>query len=336
MRDERDFIRRLGRVGARAVHDLLVGIGDDAAVVRVSSEKVLVAAVDALVEDVHFRRRYFPPDAVGHKALAVNLSDLAAMGATPRFCLLTLALPAGCAVDFADRLVDGLLSLADRFGVALIGGDTSSSPERMFVDVMVLGEAAPGRTALRSGARVGDAIFVSGELGNAAAGLRYLEDGHATGALVPSAAIQAAIDSLLRPIPRVELGRSLVERSLVTAMMDVSDGLSIDLSRMCEASGVGAVLDADAIPLATGAKVIALRNRQDPFDLALHGGEDYELLFTAPPELRAEIEALATPDVPMTRIGEIRPAREGVRLVRDGKSKSLAARGFDHFREACK
>ncbi len=325
MPSERDFLCRLQSIARRGAPDLQIGIGDDAALITPRPGRHLVIMSDALVEDVHFRRRYVPAAAIGHKALAVNLSDCAAMGATPRFCLLSLALPPA-AQPLAEDIVQGLLALADRVQVRLVGGDTTSSPQSMFVDVCLMGDIAPGRAVTRAGARPGDYLFVSGTLGAAAAALQALEQGTAP----PDAASEARF---LFPEPRLELGQHLAAHGLATAMLDISDGLSLDLSRLCEASQVGAVLEADALPIAPAA-VAMTPDQTAARRLVLDGGEDYELLFTVSPQHAATVAALsgmaAVGGVTLTCIGRITSGRD-ITLHLDGEIRPLPARGYDHF-----
>jgi len=251
-----------------------------------------------LLEDVHFRRSTHRAQDVGYKGLARGLSDIAAMGGQPRFCLLSLAVPEWADHAWVDRFYDGFLDLAGRTGTPLAGGDLARA-EKFACDVTVCGAAPKNGALLRSGARPGDAIYVSGRLGGSALGL-------ATGK-------GAAWRRHLRPEPRLALGRFLRERLQATAAMDLSDGLSLDLNRMCIASRVSAAIEAP--PIFPGASI----------DQALHGGEDYELLFTLPPRSRppASFEG-----IPLTRIGTI--GKAPVRILLDGKP--LPPLGFDHFR----
>ncbi len=324
MRSERDFIRRLQQAATRKRDDIQLGLGDDAAIVTPRPGRRLVVMSDALVEDIHFRRRYVPAEAIGHKALAANLSDCAAMGATPRFCLLSLAVPPD-ARALAEGIVAGLLALADRTQVALVGGDTVASPRGLFIDVTLIGDVAPAGAVTRAGARVGDFVFVSGTLGAAAAALRAFEQG-----LPPDAAARARF---LFPEPRLGLGQCLAERRLATAMLDLSDGLSLDLARLCEASRVGAALEAEALPIAPAATAIAA-SREAALRLALDGGEDYELLFTvAPRQLSAALELraqVAEEGLRLACIGRIVEGT-GVTLRVAGEARPLRAAGYDHF-----
>ncbi len=325
MRSERDLLRWLQRHVTPARPDIRLGIGDDAAVLIPPPNRQLVVMSDALVEDIHFRRRYVPAEAMGHKALAVNLSDCAAMGATPRFCLLSLAVPPD-ARALAEGIVAGLLALADRTQVALVGGDTTASPQGLFIDVTLIGDVATDGVVTRAGAHPGDHIFVSGWLGAAAAALQALER-----QLPPPDA--TAQMRFLFPEPRLKLGQRLAERQLATAMIDLSDGLSLDLARLCEASGVGAILEAEALPIAPAAFAIA-GEPNGARHLALDGGEDYELLFTVSPEQLPAVfevrEQLAEEGIPLTGIGRITETTT-VMLRHHGALRPLQAGGYDHF-----
>ena len=322
---------------------LLAGIGDDAAVFRAGARSDTVITADLLVEDVDFRLNTSAPAALGHKALAVSLSDVAAMGARPRWALLSVGLPPKVwRSSFLDEFYEGFFRLAREHNVALVGGDVSRTPARVVIDSIVLGEAARGRAILRSGARTGDQIFVTGSLGGAAAGLRLLEGARAQR---DEAARRSyfygaadAVERQTRPAPRVEWGALLGERSLATAMIDLSDGLASDLARLCRESRVGALVRADALPVnrlltdprALPRNPLAPELRRRAEWLATQGGEDFELLFT----VRArDVSRLPRElgGVPATRIGEIRGRKSGVRLVRDGEARPFEPRGFDHF-----
>jgi thiamine-monophosphate kinase len=312
---------------------LLKGIGDDAAVIRQRAGFDTVVTADLLVEDVDFRLVRGPTSArdLGHKALAVSLSDVAAMGARPRFCLLSVGVPRGrWRGQFLEEFYAGVRALAGAHGVLIVGGDTSRTPERVVVDSIVMGEVRTGRAVMRSGARAGDQIFVTGSLGGAAAGLKILE----SGAVRQSKALRQTktpglVARQLRPTPRVEWGAMLGERRLASAMIDLSDGLSSDLAHVCRESRVGARVEAASLPL----DPLLQSNGIAPAEAlshALHGGEDFELLFTV-----SERDARRLPDelggVPVTRIGEVTRERGKVRLVRDGRARLLRPGGFEHF-----
>ncbi|HEY1403141.1 MAG TPA: thiamine-phosphate kinase, partial [Pyrinomonadaceae bacterium] len=324
---------------------LVLGIGDDAAVFNGRGRLDSVITADLLVEDIDFRRTSLPHD-IGYKALAVSLSDIAAMGARPRWTLLSLGLPQAIYDSpFATGIYEGFLSAAREFGVTLIGGDVSRTPERIVIDSIVIGETRRGGAARRAGARAGDHIYVTGTLGGAAAGLKLLE--HAKGLRTRAARTRAlsGLEELVRrqtrPTPRVECGALLGERRLISAMIDLSDGLSSDLAHLCESSGVGALIEAAHIPvtpLLKRAKAInptqlARALTGDALDLGLHGGEDFELLFTVSPRVAGRLPRRLG-GVRLTRIGEVRDAREGIVISQDGRENILRPSGFDHFKHA--
>ena len=306
---------------------LLHGIGDDAAVIapRAGCETIITA--DLLVEDVDFRRATTPAQALGHKALAVSLSDIAAMGARPRWALLSVGVPADVwRTRFLEEFYAGFFALARRAGVALIGGDVSRTPERIVIDSIVLGEARRGRLVLRSGAHPGDQLFVTGTLGGAAAGLSILE---LSARARRGTARQQLIERHQRPEPRLAWGALLAERRLASAMIDLSDGLSSDLAHLCRASGVGALLEAAQLP---SDPLIAQVGTDDEaaLRLALDGGEDFELLCAVRPQHVARLPRTLA-GVPITRIGEIRPRAAGLRLRIGAHTRRLKPAGFLHF-----
>jgi thiamine-monophosphate kinase len=278
---------------------MLLGIGDDCAILRPRRGEDLLFTTDMLIEDVHFRRDSHRAADVGWKAIARGLSDIAAMGGTPRFCLLSVAMGEGIATQWIDGFFRGLLELAERERTPLAGGDLARA-DRLMCDIVVCGGAPGGRALRRDGARPGDGIYVSGTLGGSALGLA---EGRG-----------AAWRRHLRPEPRLRLGRYLLSKLRATAAMDLSDGLSLDLQRLCLASGVSAGISPP--PIFRGATL----------EQALHGGEDYELLFTIRPGRRvpADFEGL-----PLTRIGTIHKGWPG-HVELDGKT--LPALGYDHFR----
>src|SRR5215510_5260617 len=256
-KSEFDFIASLRqRVTSSAPKNesLFAGIGDDAAVFRSSAGKETVLTADLLVEDIDFRRTTTPPFLLGHKALAVSLSDIAAMGARPLWSLISIGVPEDVwQTEFVNHFYDGLLELANHYGVQLIGGDTSRTNEHIVIDSVVAGECAAGTAVMRSGAKPGDQIFVTGSLGAAAAGLRLIERGAHLAeqnlADEDSQKLDHVLIRQLRPEARVGWGIVLGEERLATAMIDLSDGLSSDLNRLCEASGVGALIDSSLLPI---------------------------------------------------------------------------------------
>ena len=309
---EFDLIARI-RQRAPTRGDVVLGIGDDAALLQPATGMQLVVAMDTLNSGVHFPPGTAPAD-IGWKALAVNLSDLAAMGALPAWCTLSLSLPAA-GDAFIDAFLDGFLALAAQHDVALVGGDTTRGP--LSVCVTVHGFVEPGVALRRAGARVGDDVWVSGTLGDAAGALAQWKAGAAV-----DGALRARLD---RPTPRIELGRAL--RGIATSCIDVSDGLLADLGHVCVAGGVGAEIDVDALPASPALR--AAFDAASLHELQPSGGDDYELCFTAPAAQRGDIERLAT--VPVSRIGRIVEGN-GVRArTADGSAWRPARTGYQHF-----
>jgi thiamine-monophosphate kinase len=324
MSSEDALIERVRRKFPSDADGAPVGIGDDAGVVRPKRGTDWVITTDAFLENVHFLKKIHPPKSVGYKALARAASDLAAMGARSRFFLLTLALPDASTNRWLDDFLDGMAKASRRFGLALIGGDTTKYP-LVLINLTVIGEADRGRSVLRSGARPGDAICVSGRLGEAELGLQLIQR-----RLHGKNRWKGLLKKHLYPEPRLELGQWLAEGKRATAMIDTSDGLSTDLEHICNASGVGAKVFAEKIPLV---KVPPDLQRQgfDPLRLGIDGGEDYELLFSMPKNLAIRLP-LEVAGVPITIIGEI-TREKGVRLIDSiGRSRPLKPGGWDPFR----
>jgi thiamine-monophosphate kinase len=329
------LIRRIGKGFSRPSSRVAVGIGDDAAALLCSPSSALLATTDMLIEGVHFDLAYTDFFSLGWKSAAANLSDIAAMGGTPRFCLAALGLPDGVAVEDVAAFYRGLTVLLRRHSTDLVGGDTCRSGKGLIVSITVLGEAGKKQMVLRSGARAGDRIFVTGTLGDSAAGLeilRSVECGVRNREKIKNRGTRAGIKKLierhLRPVPRVEEGRAVALSQCATAMIDVSDGLSLDLGHICEESGVGAEVHEDLIPLSPALQGAGgLQER--PLRYALTGGEDYELLFTVPPSKAGKLAALG---IAITEIGVITRKRH-IRLVgASGSRKPLVPAGYDHFR----
>ena len=312
---EFDLIARIrARVATRA--DVVLGIGDDAALLAPPPGRQLVVTADTLNDGIHFPRGTSPAD-VGWKALAVNLSDLASMGAEPAWCTLSLSLPQSDPA-WIEGFLDGFLDLAGQHGIALVGGDTTRGP--LSIAVTAMGLVEPGRALRRDGARVGDEVWVTGTLGDAAGGLALLDR-------EPVPALRARLD---RPTPRVAAGRALA--GIATACVDVSDGLLADLGHVCARSHVAARIDVDALP--ASAALMEVIGEADRIALQASGGDDYELCFTAPADAGADIGAVSAQlGLRITRIGRI-VAGEGVHPV-DAKSQpwSSPRRGYDHFAE---
>lgn len=316
------YFRRAGAAQAMRRGDVPLGIGDDAAVLAPPPGQQLVAALDALVEGRHFPPGV-APRSIGHRALAVNLSDLAAMGAQPAWFLLSLTMPAADEA-FLDEFARGLIGLADEHGVALVGGDTTGGP--LAVAVQALGTVAPGRALTRGGGREGDLLYVSGTPGDSAAGLKLLLDGSA-GRSLEDAQRRWLLDRFLYPTPRVALGLALA--GTASACIDVSDGLAADAARLARASNCGLRIDAARLSLSPA--LVAFAGESGARQLALTGGEDCELCFAVPPAKARELEArLDIVKCPAACIGSL-TGNGRIDLREDGRELALDAGGFDHF-----
>jgi thiamine-monophosphate kinase len=309
-------VRKAVRARNRAV---IRGIGDDCAVLRFRAGQDLLVTTDFTLEGIHFRREWHPPESVGHRCLTRGLSDIAAMGGEPIAAFLSLALPPDLPQNWVRRFTRGFLDLAGRYGVTLAGGDTAQSPAGILADIVVLGIVPKGKAVLRSSARPGDRIFISGKLGGSAAALAELRK-HRKKKL-------AAGDypRHFYPQPRLELAQILRQKNLASAMIDTSDGLSTDLAHIGEESGVGAEINAALIPRA----LVGKPARQVDLDFALHGGEDYELLFTSHP---AQIIPAEIAGVRITEIGRIMRGRAIILLDANIRKRRLQPRGWEHFR----
>ena len=325
---ERDLIARIASRLPPTPAWMPVGIGDDAAVVEPERNRLEVLSVDALVEGIHFDRAFTPPDAIGHRALAANLSDLAAMGAAPRLCLLSLALPGSFPIADFDAMIGGLTALAARHRVHVAGGNLTRSPGPLVVDITVSGTAKRRQILTRRGARPGDELYVTGSIGAAAAGLGMLkQDGlqACTGAN-PCAA------RYLYPEPRIRMGLLIARNRAATAGMDLSDGLAEGVQQMAEASGVGASIDADALPIEAAAREWFGRQGDDVMTAALTGGDDYELLLAVPPRRGRRLnEARQHGGVLLTRIGVCTKDPAVVLNCGDAGLRPLP-KGYQHFR----
>jgi thiamine-monophosphate kinase len=309
--NEKSLIESIRRAAATRGQRAGRGIGDDCAVLLLPRGHEALITTDFNLEGVHFRREWHPPNAVGHRCLARGLSDIAAMGGIPRAAFLSLALPPDLPQTWVDKFIAGLLKLAAQFSVPLAGGDTAQSPAGILADIVVLGSVPAGQAVLRSGARPGDFLYVTGTLGSATAALNQLRNGKK---LRPK-----SHPKHFYPQPRIAVGQFLREKKLASAMIDISDGLSTDLGHICEESGVGAVVYAEALPAAGG---------KDGLMLALHGGDEYELLFSARPERHIPKQIGG---IPITRIGEILSRKQMRLATADGKTQPLRPAGWEHF-----
>jgi thiamine-monophosphate kinase len=310
---EKQLIKRIRRA-ARGGKSVVTGIGDDCAVLRVPPGHELLVTTDFSIEKVHFRRDWHRPEVVGRRCLTRGLSDIAAMGGEPLAAFLSLAVASDVPQKWVDRFLKGLLALAEEFEVPLAGGDTAQSAGGIQADIVVVGSVPKGTAVLRSGAKAGDRIYVTGELGGAAAALARLAESKPVG---------AEYIRHFRPLARVAVGQWLRRRGVASAMIDVSDGLSTDLEHICQESHVGAEIEAEAIPRAQ----VGLGKKRVGLELALHGGDDYELLFTSASAVPSEVAG-----VRVTRIGRTTQSA-GMRLIAaDGKPQPLKAGGWEHFK----
>jgi thiamine-monophosphate kinase len=311
---ENSLIARI-RERAGPAGGIVRGIGDDAAILRIPAGHQALVTTDFSLEGIHFRREWHAPEVVGHRSLTRGLSDIAAMGGQPIAVFLSLALPPSLPQAWVNKFLKGLLALAHTYKVGLAGGDTSESPAGVLIDIVVVGSVPRAQAISRSGARAGDRIYVTGKLGGSSAALSLLFSGRK---------LQARdFPQHFHPLPRIEVGQFLRQRAIPSAMIDLSDGLSSDLAHICSESRVGAEIEAQAIPLASLGKPATPVDRR----FALHGGEDYELLFTAPAAMRVPPRVAGSP---ITPIGHIRADRH-IRLIGQGKPVELAPQGWQHF-----
>ncbi|HEY0459196.1 MAG TPA: thiamine-phosphate kinase [Pyrinomonadaceae bacterium] len=300
-------------------------IGDDCAVLPEDSRHDLVMTTDLLVEDIDFRLDWSKPEFIGHKALAVSLSDVAAMGAKPVWSMVSIGVPERVwKTDFVERFYEGYLNLAKRYGVELIGGDVSRTPDKIVIDSIAAGEVRKGKAILRSNAKVGDLIFVTGNLGGAALALKRLENGER----FEFSKQKKLLLRQLAPNPQTEIGQILGEKNLATAMIDLSDGLSSDLAHICRASKVGAKLFAEKIPVES--EILDFKFETDKISPALNGGEDFELLFTLSPKKKFQL-AKELQNHQISHIGEVSANAEIIELIFGEKIHILEPEGFRHF-----
>lgn len=329
---ERRLIQRIRSRFSAPPNVLVVGIGDDAAVAPPVRGALQVLTTDALVEGVHFDLAYSTFEDVGYKALAVNVSDIAAMGGIPRLAMLSLILPERMAAADVDAVLDGFASMAAEGKVTLAGGNITRSPGPLIVDVSVVGSARPRKVLTRSGGRPGDALYVSGTIGAAAAGLDWLRARPGGGRTEPDdPAVRDCVARHRRPVPRLRLGAIAGQTRAATACMDLSDGLAEAVTQIAEQSGTGAVIDAAALPIHPGASRWFSARGSDGITVCVSGGDDYELLFAVPARCRGRFRSLMqhAQGVPLTRIGELTRDRQVV-MIRDGQPEPLPA-GFVHF-----
>jgi thiamine-monophosphate kinase len=320
---ERELVARIRQHLKPAPDWLLVGIGDDGAVVEPARNRAEVLTVDAIVEGVHFDRAFVPADAIGHRALAVNLSDLAAMGAAPRLALLSLVMPPSLPINDFDEIARGFAALAARHSLHLAGGNLTRSPGPLMLDVTVMGTVKRRQALTRSGARPGDDLYVTGTLGAAAAGLCMLRERATLSSM-------DCVERYLRPEPRVRMGMLISRNRAASACIDLSDGLADGAHRIAEASGVGLTIDAGALPIDPAARAFFDSRGLDAVTEAITAGDDYELFLAARPRAQRRLAAAARHGgVALTRVGRC-TAEPAVVLRRDGVAHELP-QGYGHF-----
>ena len=306
---------------------VIVGIGDDAAVVQPTPDHVTLLTTDMLVEGVHFILTTTDAWSLGWKAMAANLSDIAAMGGNPRHALISLALPQDCQVEFVQHLYQGMRALAKEYNVGIIGGDTVSSLQGLVLNVVVTGEALPQKVCYRSGAQCGDVVVLTGTVGDSAAGLCLLGQQEAP----EEPWVKTLHERHLRPRPQVSWGKMLGEAG-VNSLNDISDGLASEANEIAEASGVSIELRAADVPLSTEVLHAALQARINPLEWALYGGEDYQLLGTMSPDTLAQLQREA-PELPLAVIGTVNRGQGVYLRQNDGQRTLLQPRGYNHFRQ---
>jgi len=315
--------------------NIILGIGDDCAAYYTSPDKIVLATCDMLVENIHFTLSTCSPRQLGRKAMTVNISDIAAMGGIPRQALFSLGAASSTSVEFIDQLADGMKEEAKLFEINIVGGDTVRSPLGLVINITLIGEVETDLIIRRDTANPGDLIMVTGELGGSAAGLVLLL-GEGKSSLVSPGILREVKEAHLSPIPEIKEGRIIAQNKLATSMIDISDGLSSDLTRICEASRVGAKVYTSQIPLLPAAESVAKLLKKNPLDFALYGGEDYKLLFTASPQKADDIIKLLKKELgaKVTIVGEIKDKKEGIKLENlQGKVVDLQAKGYNHFRK---
>ncbi len=341
MKNEKDIKKTMGNTGEFGFIDKIreslksknpsvtLGIGDDAAIFKPTPGHELVFTTDMLVEGRHFDFKLITPWQLGAKTMAVNISDCAAMGAKPTVAVVSLGVPKNFPVADLEAFYDGMKSWGESFGAQIVGGDTVGS-DQFVVNIAMIGEVESGRALKRSGAQVGDALFVTGTLGDSAAGLHALQNPSAKGKEITSILIKRH----LTPVPRFNSGRHLATNRLATSAIDISDGLSSEVHHLCGESGVGAEVHEEGVPLSASLLHYCEENKLNPLDFALHGGEDYELLFTVPLNKISEVvqKLAGETGVACKAIGRMVPKAKGITLIsKKAQRVPLESKGFDHF-----
>lgn len=320
---EFNLIKRLSAGLVPTRKGIIAGIGDDAAALASPEGKLQIVTTDMLVEDVHFRLKTASPFQIGWKSMAANISDIAAMGGEPTYAFVSIGFTRQTRVEFADELYAGMKKIADVYSVDIVGGDTVSAPQ-IVINIALLGEVEPENLVRRSGAKVGDTLLVTGDLGGADAGLAILENGLKLN----------DTKKHLMPTPRVNEGRLLAKSGYVTSMIDISDGLASEVNHICEMSNTGALVYMKGIPLSDNIRQVAGYTNRNPYDFALYGGEDYELLFTSQPDKVSFLteEIYKKTGTKLTTVGIIQDISHSIAIEEDsGKIAPLYPRGYDHF-----
>jgi thiamine-monophosphate kinase len=325
------MIDRIQKILPKTDHqDLIIGIGDDTAVIRIDEHRAMVITCDIQVENQHFRLKNISSYQLGRRAMAVNLSDIAAMGAQPTFALVSLGFPKSFPLSDFDDLFRGMKDQLTEFSAHIIGGNLSNTEKDLIIDITLMGEVALDRILTRSGARPGDRIFVTGNLGESGAGFYVLEK---YGKKYPDE-FAAVVQKHLQPVPRIEAGRQIAQSGFATAMIDISDGIASDLNHICVMSKVGVEIYQEKLPLPDRIHNVASVTGKSVLNLALHSGEDYELLFTLRPETPDSIIHFLSRNsgIAMTEIGKIMTKESGYHLIDlNGRQVPIQPKGWDHF-----
>lgn len=330
--NEREIITLFSSLAGQGKKELVRGIGDDCAVLRLDGDRLWLVTTDTLVESVHFDLSWHPPELLGRKSVAVNVSDIAAMGGKPSFVFLSLGMPKDFSPQWLEQFALGMQKACLEYNCCLAGGDTVRTTKEIMISLTVIGEVPSSRILYRKNAAEGDEIWVSGTLGKAAAGLELCQKGR-----VDEKDVKLLVDAHLNPSPRVALARDLSACGKVRAMMDISDGLATDLAHICEQSGTGARIYSDLLPVDQLLKDVASSMNKDFLSWVLGGGEDYELLFTVKPEHAEKIEEMRKSHGSLTRIGTIDESRD-VRMFtgapgrKDLQEVDIGYSGYDHFK----
>lgn len=330
------LIDRIKQILPQAKHpDVLIGLGDDTAVIRIDQNKALIATCDIQIEDQHFRLKHISTYQLGRRAIAVNLSDIASMGGKPSFALVSLGLPSKFPVIDYDQLFQGIKDELSQYSAHLIGGNLAKTERKLIVDVTLLGEVHPDHLLSRSGSKVGDKIFVTGRLGESGAGFHILET---FGQYYPEKYANL-VKAHLQPTPRIEAGKMIAETKMVTSMIDISDGIASDLYHICRMSGVGAEIQSECIPLPENIEEVSEIAHTNPLDIALYSGEDYELLFTVKPDVISTLitEISDKLSLLITEIGHIVTRAEGYHLIDAQQNRiPILPKGWNHFQKETK